>query len=461
MAGPNEQQLRKALSAEPGAIDQAAQAWRHGAAGLRDIQDALTSAKGAVAEAWTGTGSDAATSAFDSLAGKITSYQTKMESASGALDTAARALRTAQHDYQALPVVPAAPTPPTATAGEIPAADEVRYIRAQGAHNTALNARESDAGAAVSKMDHALDEANLQMNAVAPRPARTDFVPDGGGSSTGGSSGGSAGPTSGSYTGLSGGHVGGYSTSDTGSHVSTGHLVGPAHFGHGGPGDVSVDGTVAGVVSGSTGSVLGSAPVLGGSTSGVATSAVGGVGGLLGGFGGALGVAGGRDGSTVSSATGSLLGGARGASGVVGGLASEAAEGTPLGGVRPGGTSGVLGGGRGTNVVGGSSGGRGLVAGGSEPGTAGTAAGRGGAGATGPGSAGGRTAGGAGGRGLAGSAAEEGVGSRTGTASTTAGGRGGTTGAGGRDDDKDAKRTHMKFEDDWLDEDEMGPGVIA
>jgi hypothetical protein len=74
--------------------------------------------------------------------------------------------------------------------------------------------------------------------------------------------------------------------------------------------------------------------------------------------------------------------------------------------------------------------------------------------------AGGRSAT-AGGRGLGGAATEEAGGAR-GTSTAGGAGRGGVQGgAGGRSDEKDARRKHMKFEDDWLDEDEMGPGVIA
>src|SRR6185436_6583712 len=101
--GANEARLDRAVQAHPGAIEQAADTWQKAADGLGKVKEQLDSAKQSIAAAWTGDDADAATAAFSSLSGNVDTNQTRMESASTALNTAAQGIRQAQSAKASLP----------------------------------------------------------------------------------------------------------------------------------------------------------------------------------------------------------------------------------------------------------------------------------------------------------------------------------------------------------------------
>ena len=498
MTGPNEAKLQRAAQAQPGQVHAAADSWRSASDGLDAVADQIAQAKADIQAVWVGgKDAEAATAAFTSLGENVKKTSHNMLDAATALNTAGDALRTANQAYADLPVPPPMPTAPTADGGgEITPEQEVHYIKLAGAHNAALNARETQAKIAYADYAGAMKAAQTELTSVAP-PAPYDEGTDG---PTGG--GGGTGPTSGPTPGTNplSAPIGPYSTSTGGTHVSTGHVSQPGvghvlgfdPLGHpttgggllpaaGGP---SADGVVGGVVAGTGTPALGMpgagtlppGSIGGGSTGSLAGGAVGGLAGVLGGAGGALGALRGTAASAGSAVAGRVGGAVAGPLGGVAGSTPAALGGTARAGALGAvGKGGVLGTAPTTGTAGSTTG----------SGTAGAArtgaTGRpgtmmpGSGGATGSGGsssgAGGRTAGG-----RYAAVAEEGTAAGRGGRSSTgmrSGGRGGampaeggsgrTGGATGSNrDEKAGKRKSMVFEDDdaWLDDDESGPDVI-
>lgn len=108
--GPNEQQLKNALSAAPGQIEGAGDAWRTAAEGLTAVAQELTSARAEIAQARPGgTGGQAATAAFARLSTQVADKADRMDMGAAALDTAALALKVAKGDHAALHPPPLRP----------------------------------------------------------------------------------------------------------------------------------------------------------------------------------------------------------------------------------------------------------------------------------------------------------------------------------------------------------------
>ena len=488
MAGPSEQKLMKALSARPGQLHEAATAWRKAASGLEEVASALDAGKQQIAQSWQGSDADAATAAFTTLATVVRTNKDRMHKAASALDLAGSALQQAKSDYHSLPPVPPVPDAPEADAsGAIPIQEEVHYLKLSGARSAAMSRREAAAATSYQQAVGTLTDAKLTMADAAPEAVKRTSGDPGG--PTGGVPGDSGGSSSGSGSGLPGGAglpVGVYRTGTSGTYVSSSQLIGisaphlegqlagdhlTSQVIHTGGQGVSVDGIVGGTVPG-VGEGLGGGGngtgVLNGTTGGLSGGAAGGMAGVVGG-GGLLGALRGAKsgGSTVSGASGAV----RGIGGVVPGAVSEgavggstaagAARGGVLGGTaRPATTGGVTGAPASTSgggsSAGAASGGRpGVVAG------SGSGAGTG----SGSGSARGEAGGGAGSRSGGRYLSSDGRGG-SGTPAEGRGARSGGMQPGGRvgegDPSRTGKRKSMVFEDEdaWIDDDDLGPGVM-
>ena len=487
--GANEAKLDRAVQAHPGAIEQAADTWQKAADGLGKVKEQLDNAQQSIAAAWTGDDADAATAAFTSLSGNVDTNQTRMESASTALNTAAQGLRQAQTAKASLPPAGVMPSQPTPGAdGQVSHEQRIAYSSGVDEANAADAQREKAALRAYNDLQGAFKDSQITMTAAAP--PRYDTGGTAGGTGGGGGTTTGGGTVGGGLPGTvgGGGPVGPYSTSTGGTHVHAqvvgpgGHVIGFDPLVHpiagwhpGTTADGVVDGTVGGSLGGGTGGsalgLTGGTTVpggLGATPGSLAGGAVGGISGVLGGAGALGSLRGGA--SSATNAGGAVAGRLGGAAGPLGGVPGSTTS--AVGGATRGATLGSVGR---SAVVGGTPG---------TPGVTGTAGSAGSAGRTGmlPGSgtAGGQSTSGAGksASGRYASAAEEEAAAGRGGRSTTgmrSGGRSAVVseGAGGRGtgaaggpgagkDDKAAKRKGMVFEDDdaWLDEDESGPDVI-
>lgn len=399
MTGPNEAKLRQTHTGDPGALDTAHDAWAKGAEGLRDVARSLGTAKSELLAAWEGRPSEAASTSFDVLAKTVTERAGQMEDAAEALRIAKAALEKARTTE--LPAVPSIPSTPEPDAdGEISVDAEKAYSREVAARNTALDARESVAGTALQELDAELREARRLFSGAAPYDPTTREDD----ATAGGTTGGTRGTTT-------GGQVN--SGSASGSSAVIGGTVGGTSATADGEliGTVGSGATGVGLLTGGTsgGSNASGGSQIGGTAGGVATAA-GGIGAALGGLRNVLGgktvVAGG------TPAPGSAVGGntARAGSPVLGGLNGQAGA-----GARTAGAPGTSATGRGPGVTGGAA----------NSTTAGRSSGAG---------AGGR----GGARGVAGAAGA----------------------AGQRDKNDDQSLDHIRFEDDWIEDEDIAPGVI-
>lgn len=452
MAGPNELELRKALSSDPGQIRRAADAWRKASVALGKVADELESTRSEIEASWTGgADAEAATAAFDQMSNQVRKRSVDMGQGADSLDTAASALGGAKHDYAKLPAVPSAPAPlPTDPTPR----EKVDYKSASSQHDQAVADRETAAGHAVHRMNAELDQAQSQMGHAVP------YHDQGAGGGGAGGKGPGA-PTGGSTPAVGGGSgpVGPYSTSTAGTHagsprgagavlVGTPVLGGAVAATGGRPGrgsdEGSADGVVGGKVPASAGEGGAAEPgATGGVVHGVAGSGAtlgvtgGGAAAILGGRGIASGARSSARGSgsaaseveveaaagrTVTGRSTSVTGGRSGAvaeENLTGGRPGAVAEESVLGG-RPAGATGAVG-----TPRAGMSG----IAEGTRPG----------------GSAGSRTV-------TGGRSGEAGAGSRRG--SSLSGQRG-----NGREEERD-RRKGMIMAEDWIDDDDVAPEVI-
>ncbi len=478
MAGPAETRLMKALDARPGQLHQAAAAWRTAAQGLGDVAQALENGKSRIAASWQGRDADAATAAFTGLAATVRTNQERMTAAATALDTAGTALHRAKADYSKLPPVPPAPAAPEPDAsGSVPIEREVRYLKLAGNRSRALDARESAAQAAYTDLVGSISDARMQMATAAPERAQ-DYT---GGSGPGGGTPSGPGPVRlpASVPGLpgsTGAPVGAYATGTGGTHFSThqvisstaphldGSLTAGQLTGQVIDTSTSADGIVGGSVPGADAALggAGAGGALTGSSGALAGGSAGGMAGLLGG-GGVLGAL--RGAKSAAAGSNAVSGSVRGLGGAVPGVVSDGAvggstansaakggvlggstrSGAPVGAVTPGSGagSGTTGGGRPAIV-----------------GAAGSAPGGSGAGSSTGSSAGSRS----GGRYLAGDTSASGgsgAAPTEGRGSRAAGMQPGAR-AGQGDPAREARRRSMAFEDEdaWLDDDDLGPGVM-
>jgi hypothetical protein len=407
MTGPNEAKLRLVDTLQPGTLDNAEEGWTKGEKGLRDVADSLASAKNELLAAWDGRPAEAASSAFDVLAKTVTDRAEQMKNAAQAVrDAKAALVRAGAASLPAVPSLPSAPKP--GTDGKVSDTAKTDFKDGVAAHDKGIEAREVKAAEILDKLDSDLAAARSLLTTAAPYDPNSEQIVDRTlvespraptGTNPGSNPGShvSTGSASGSAA-VIGGTVGG-----TNSATADGELIGTV-----GAGAVGV-GLGAGAKtpdSGSGGSQLGGA-IGGGAVAG------GGIGAALGGLRNVLG------GKTVMpggvpSTAGSAIGGnaARAGSPVLGGQNGQAGA-----GARSTGAPGTSSTGRGA----GATGGRGAT------GASGTTGGRGGAGA------------GAGGRG---------------------GARGAAGAAGQRDKNDDQTLDHIRFEDDWIEDEDIAPGVI-
>jgi uncharacterized protein YukE len=399
MTGPNEAKLRLVDSLKPKSLADAEEAWIKGEKGLRDVADALASAKNELLAAWEGRPAEAASSAFDVLAKTVTDRADEMEKAAQAVRDAKAAL--VQAGAASLPAIPSLPSAPTPTDGKISDAAKTEYKDGVQAHDQGIQAREVKAAEVLDKLDTDLAAARKLLSDAAPYDPESrvdDTKVDNPGPRTTTGGGTNSGSASGSAA-VIGGTVGGTNTA-----TADGELIGTV-----GSSVVGV-GLVASGQSSSGANASGGSQI-GGAAGGMATAA-GGIGAALGGLRNVLGgktvVAGG------TGAPGSAIGGnaARAGSPVLGGQNGQTGAGARTAGAPGSSTTG-----RGA----GSTGGRGAT------GASGTTGGRGGAGA------------GAGGRG---------------------GARGAAGAAGQRDKNDDQNLDHIRFEDDWIEDEDIAPGVI-
>ncbi|MGH3439351.1 MAG: WXG100 family type VII secretion target, partial [Sciscionella sp.] len=223
MTGPNERKLAMVESANPHAIDTAAQQWQKAAQTLGHLVTRLHTVKGEIAGAWTGKDSDAATAAFTNLAGHVDNVRGKMHTGSQGLTDAATALRKAQHAYADLPAIVPAPAPldphrDQSDAGEPAGMSRAQLIHAklEGQHTRSINARENEAGTAYKALVSGLGHASGKLSTAAPESAGVEDSGLHGGSGPGGGS------VSGGGGGTGGGSVGPYATGTGGSYVGGG-----------------------------------------------------------------------------------------------------------------------------------------------------------------------------------------------------------------------------------------------
>lgn len=447
--GPSEAKLKQiADSAKGGVMSSAGADWRTARTGLEEVVRLLDALNADVQAAWPDAAGEAAAKSLDVLSRDVEKRAQTMLWAEESLETARAAVAAAKADINAVEAmpIPAAPTAPSAPPADASPERQTTYRNNQNKYEAAvsdrqaaLDAREARAAQAVETYDSKMVLAAGQLHDATPEAK--DRYWDTGSSSTG--------TTSGSMPQSYGYSSGGSGTSFSPTHAG---LTAAAVAGAGGAyGGVKA----AGYGTQSTGAVKGSGSSLNGDSSGLPDGAIpaadaggssmAGLGGIGAGVAGALGVAG-------AAASGrSVLGGTRAAAG---------AGGT---GARPAATSGVLG------KAGSTSPG---MAPGSSAGTApgSTAGGRSattgrygvpGTSATVPGSS---SSGAAGSRGAAGM----GAGARATGANGAGAARSGMPGAGvaggraatGNDDEQNERRSAFEVENEWLDDEEAGHGVL-
>lgn len=430
--GPNEAKLLQIKTAKPGLLRTKRRDWNATANRITTILEELEAARSAVSKDWTGDDAEAAGLAFKRKYDELDGYRKRMEWSALAMDEAAQTLEDAIADLDALPE----PTPvKTADPGTLPddASQKLKdqkqdHQDQQAAYDADLRQRETKAGQAVSKMDLGLRVAQALLTKAAPlgdNPvAPGDQQTDPGSPSTSSTNGGAGGSSTGTPV------VGGSASTDqmlttTGAVATTG-LIG---------GIKSLPGNQGSTQDGNAGSNAGQD--------------------LTGGAGGSAGMIGGGGTSAATSAAG-VLGAGRGLLNRLTGGAASGSAGAPAGSSR---TAGMQNG----STLGSRSAG--------QPASGSSAARPGGAPSSGAQSSAGRpggaqpSAGRSGGAGQAGSrGAGPGTGSRgSGTGGTGGRGAGSGAGRGGQQRDGDDQTIdHMAFDDDqWLDDDETSPGVIA
>jgi hypothetical protein len=456
--GPQEARLDRAVSgASPAAIQAAEHEWRSGAMALDNVAMALDMAGPQVIANFGGTHTGpAAQKAFQQVAEKVRARRAQMEQAADALANALIAVGEARKVQTSLGALPSEPSRPDIAPGtnDVDAIRQQRVYATQlGGYQSAMADREARSEAAANEMDRVYRDSTATMKQVHGEP---DTRTGGGSSASGGGGGGAGSTTSGGSS--SGAMVAGSGTSGStagphGSHpAATGQTGSPDVVAPPGGAQPSVitaagtaqDGTNLPPVSsppatvGSTGGATGAAPATGSTAPGVA-----------GGLAGALG--------------GGLLGGAAGIGGAVRGgttapVQTTSAAGRSIGSSARSATTGALGRGGATAAPGSTS---------SRTGSTSSAARTGTTSATGrPGAATG-SAGRAGGRGVAGSTGTAGGRGRAGAAGKTGTrlgprGAGVAAGRGGRnhDEDRDDRDDLFESPQDWVDDEDVAPGVI-
>ncbi|NRQ48613.1 hypothetical protein [Aeromicrobium stalagmiti] len=434
--GPNELKLQEIAGTGASGAATKKRAWKDSYAEVDDLLIDLRIHRARTRNAWTGADAEAASAAFDKKVTELETYRDQMRDSALAMEEARNGLANAKTNLAGLPAVGAPPVSPGtidagATKDEQDAhSEKLRdHAMAERAHTDAIEAREKRAGEALTEFEASVKVAQALLSKAAPRGDQPVDSADRGGDGPGTSTtNGTTGSTGGSSTGTP--VVGGSASIDqmlttTGAVATTG-LIG---------GIKSPPGTQGSTQDGNAGSNAGQD--------------------LTGGAGGSAGMIGGGGTSAATSAAG-VLGAGRGLLNRLTGGAASGSAGAPAGSGR---TAGMQNGSTlGSRTAG-------------QPASGSSAARPGGAPSSGAQSSAGRPGGAqpSGGRsGGSGQAGSRGAGPGTGSRSSGTGGTGGRgagsgAGRGGQQRDGDDQTLdHMAFDDDqWLDDDETSPGVIA
>lgn len=402
MTSHAEAELSKVLDAQLGVLSESAGKWDDASARLIAIQDALVNAKKALQASMEDKSVIAGAAAFDALGTSVDGYAQRMASANKALVDTHEALSTAKDSYHALPPI----QPVTATNPGPLTSDDVQ---AKHDHQQAVDTYTSQVADHNASIDDRQNKAtaavtHLNTKLKAAQAELSNTVPP---------------PPPPPKKQVDDSDKPGTTTTNTpGSNATGSNPVIGGSLGHSGYDGTHSEGAVIGHVPGSTnvGGLVGSGTLGGNTDSG------------SGHFGGVA------EGGLAAGAIGGLAGAIRGVSGAI-----NAVRG---GGSLTAGNVSALSAKGGAPVLGGE-------------GTSATARTSGAAGRAGSAGASEPAGAGSGGRAV-GNTAGNTAGSRTGGR-----GAGAHGGSGNREDNKNSKRRHMAFEDDvWLDDDEIGPGVI-